>query len=588
MEIIIKTLELLFSAFSFLTGYRLTRTGKAQVKKTALVCAAVMSTYWAVFLPVLLIKRRLGLSDIGRVTILWEALCFGTDTLPFAGFVGGLVLSLLLMLLLTRVPRVHPLFSIWLMVVMPVTAAGTIAYYAPMQPKLVTALSNLQLAICCVGAGCALASWPKAGWNASKPVRAALCALALTGHYVLPQITLGALQLVGNRISFTFDMDALYLTAVFLAVRGTQVTACLMEDVQESAPYFDRRITSAIKGVCIVMMFGHHFFTFPEWYVQGVSYPALAGFAQVFRLPLSICVPVFAFITGYFYAFSRKKTLRGSLEKIAGVMVVYWLIQVLLYALAAAGGAKLDAGTFLWEMIGLENAVVTFNWYIAFYIMAMLMLPLLTRLPQRGACVSSLIVIGLPVLAATAVRALAPYGSHVATAAQYMLDGVTGLGAGYVVARFGFYEKLDGILGGRRFVRGAACVGFGLMAFLGRYYAPRLVVPLPGLAESWALRISMDVLYAPIVVYTLANLLPLLPGACLRMLSELGKYSLHMWLISCVFFNAGKAVYQPLLYLPKQPLLVLLWGLMVCYAAARLVDVILSALNRIAKGKKFS
>lgn len=64
--------------------------------------------------------------------------------------------------------------------------------------------------------------------------------------------------------------------------------------------YLDRPISDAIKGIALIFMFIHHFFTFPEWYVSGISYPELSLFARLFCWPLKICVSVFAFLTGYF------------------------------------------------------------------------------------------------------------------------------------------------------------------------------------------------------------------------------------------------------------------------------------------------
>ncbi len=62
-----------------------------------------------------------------------------------------------------------------------------------------------------------------------------------------------------------------------------------------------KRDSDIIKGIAIILMYVHHFFCFPTWYVDGISYPQLTGFAEFFRFPTKICVPVFAFLTGYVY-----------------------------------------------------------------------------------------------------------------------------------------------------------------------------------------------------------------------------------------------------------------------------------------------
>ena len=217
----------------------------------------------------------------------------------------------------------------------------------------------------------------------------------------------------------------------------------------------------------------------------------------------------------------------------------------------------------------------------------MLMLPLLMRLPHGHVVSAALVFIALPVLAATAVRALAGYDSYAQRAAQAMLDGVCALGAGVIVGRFSLYTRgLDAVLGGRRGVRPALCALLLAAAMMGRYYAPRLIVALPWGGEAWQVRVSMDALYAPVAVYALANLLAACPVRAVRVaLGELGWHSLTMWLLHAVFFNVSKEAFQPVLYAPGHAALDLAWGLALCYAAARLVDApIRWAMKRLAHG----
>ena len=73
-------------------------------------------------------------------------------------------------------------------------------------------------------------------------------------------------------------------------------------------------------------------------------------------------------------------------------------------------------------------------------------------------------------------------------------------------------------------------------------------------------------------------------------LRQIGKYSLLMWFVSCIFFNNSKKVSQPLLYWPGNPVLVLLWGLLLCCVVSALLDPVMKLLikqkNRIFFGKK--
>ena len=58
----------------------------------------------------------------------------------------------------------------------------------------------------------------------------------------------------------------------------------------------ERSLTIYLKGIAIILMVMHHSFAFPEWYVDGISFPYLipyvkyinrfAGFAVVPMLSL--------------------------------------------------------------------------------------------------------------------------------------------------------------------------------------------------------------------------------------------------------------------------------------------------------------
>ena len=50
----------------------------------------------------------------------------------------------------------------------------------------------------------------------------------------------------------------------------------------------DRKTTNAIKGTALVLMFIHHFFTFPDWLIDGIDYWWLGSFAEYFNAPTKL------------------------------------------------------------------------------------------------------------------------------------------------------------------------------------------------------------------------------------------------------------------------------------------------------------
>ena len=584
-------LELCAPVFLFLSAWRMTRRNGPGLRGAAARIAAAFGLYWAIFLPRLIYLRATGRSDIGRMTILREALTLGHSVVPFAGLFGCYAAGVLLLLALSRVRALGKWGTVFLYMVAPVTAAAVLRFYAPGLPMVQRAMENLIPHITMMGAGGAarrlqgrtaahMARYPQ------RTRRALTWAMLLAGiaGTMLGTVEVGALQLVGNRVSFPVPVGALCASLAVLAalrlVFPGEAAPAEREAAPAARPLFARVTTDALKGAAVVMMFAHHFFTFPEWFICEGSYPASQGFTELMRLPLAMCVPVFAFLTGFFYARRprEKRTMAHSLGKIGEVLAGHALALLVLLALSRLCGVRTGAGDALLELVGLRSEVSLFNWYICFYILAMLMLPLLCA-PHAGPAGTFALTILLPVLLATAVRALMPYGSLASVAAQAVLDGVCPLGAGVLAARFAAFGQLPGRMSVRRAL---LCLLLGAGAMLARHFAPRLILSLPGLGESWQLRVSMDMLYAPVCVFALGSLLAAAPRALLRPLAAMGRQSLSMWLLSAAFFGASAPLCQRLLYAPVYPVFVLLWGLELCYVGACALSRLRAAVGKIA------
>lgn len=74
---------------------------------------------------------------------------------------------------------------------------------------------------------------------------------------------------------------------------------------------FDQRTTNILKGIAVILMFAHHFFGYPEWIAAPNQYIGLPFIGTPWSYSIgkygSICVSIFAFITGYGVYFSYKK-----------------------------------------------------------------------------------------------------------------------------------------------------------------------------------------------------------------------------------------------------------------------------------------
>ena len=88
--------------------------------------------------------------------------------------------------------------------------------------------------------------------------------------------------------------------------------------------------TNILKGVALIFMYIHHMFTYPGMYIDGISYPSLETFVQIFRHPFNP-VSIFCFITGYTSVFSKNKTLNKILNILEPIYLIILLIIVTAY-----------------------------------------------------------------------------------------------------------------------------------------------------------------------------------------------------------------------------------------------------------------
>ena len=338
-------------------------------------------------------------------------------------------------------------------------------------------------------------------------------------------------------------------------------------EMAKRMPYFSRETTSFLKGIALVMMYVHHFFTFPSFWPAGVQYPLLEQLAPYLGRPMKLCVPLFCFLTGYTYFFGRDKSYHYSLRKITDVLVSYWLVFLLFAMAAAACGYHYSLKGVLLELFALERPTMVFCWYIYFYIVTMLVLPLLHKGMGRN--------LWLDLFTTQILLRFVLKGMEIGFR-QPLLHEVTGntlqwlpvVLTGYLFACYQGFEKLDDLFShvpGRFLI----CMPVFLLVPFGRNIEP--VLTLGNTAIS--LGNVLDVLITPLFIFAAVQLQKILPqGKWYQLPVWIGRYSMYMWYLHCIFFNNAQDFFKPILYAPRLPVLVLLWGLAICGLAAWLLD----------------
>lgn len=137
-----------------------------------------------------------------------------------------------------------------------------------------------------------------------------------------------------------------------------------------------------IKGIAILLMIIHHSFGFSDRLICGSVYSDYLVWAA---LNCKICVYCFAFLTGYAYHYTRRKTYSESLRRILVLLFAYWvtLLPCLLFAVTYCNYIPTPINISKEFFFTGPPAIMIHNWYVVFFIYAMLTLPLLRILDSR-------------------------------------------------------------------------------------------------------------------------------------------------------------------------------------------------------------
>ncbi len=351
-------------------------------------------------------------------------------------------------------------------------------------------------------------------------------------------------------------------------------------------PYFDRKTTNIIKGIALIMMSILHFFTFPDWWGEGISYPLIEKAADYLRSPLKLCVPVFCFLTGYFYFFNTDHSYKYSFRKISDIYISYWCIffPFALIAVLFADYTYTFSG-FVKELLAIETPAMCFCWYVNYYCFTMLTLPLLAeRVFSKN--IHFDLIVGLILIPSIfrLVSHFIPIGSEF-TFNLFWWSPVVYIG--YIFANYGLFEKMESLLRkiGSRDFQSIILIFCFFLAPAGRLLAFELTLQISHLPDFI---VNMDIFYAPVFIFVLVHFCKTAYLSGLKaVLSRIGKYSLLMWFISCIFYGNSSSIFQPILYLPHNPVLVTLWGNLLCYVFSYVADIGIKRIQNYKNAKCF-
>lgn len=350
----------------------------------------------------------------------------------------------------------------------------------------------------------------------------------------------------------------------------------------EGSDFLSRKTATQIKGIAIVIMVIHHCFGFPKWYVNGIDYTYISilgeGLDYWITSSTKICVSLYAFLTGYSYFYNKNKTLKYSIKKIFNLLLNYWFILFIIFMPLAIiiGLYKPTINTIILNMFALKGNLVCFAWYVYFYIFLMLILPFISKKIDNRSLFNILFFIILCIFINNIL-------SYIQIGRQYLIVNLSNcfyyfqiVIIGYMFSKYNLFKWIQKYCGNINKLQSICILLFVL-----------------GSKLKWKslIGINLDIIYVPIMIYTLIDLLDNLRFKNINTLMEfLGKHSLNIWFLHSIFFSYyTKTYFQRLAYVPKNPVLVVAWVIILCIPFSiminYIVDLIKIMINCLSKNK---
>lgn len=288
---------------------------------------------------------------------------------------------------------------------------------------------------------------------------------------------------------------------------------------------------------------------------------------------ISFAVPLFSFLVGYGYAFARERNLRHGAHRVWHLLKEYWIILfgICLPTALLFYPRPIPVSEIVLGMFGLFPRLSFFSWYVYFYIFAMAMMPMVSRIVDRygwrGVISVSLVSAGL-MLAAEHYQTVNP---HIVFGAAYRCFRYLPIVvAGYWLASNKIFSRIV--------VPSAWWVApFALLAMVGIYFT-----------RGWEYARIIDLIWAPtFAALSAIALAPKYLAPLRKLLTLFGIQSGKIWFLHALFItHCTKVLFGRLVDWIAVPAGKVIAILLLSYLMAIIIDKIVAAFNKTLTGLK--
>lgn len=349
---------------------------------------------------------------------------------------------------------------------------------------------------------------------------------------------------------------------------------------------FSKNDTKTIKGVAICFMLWHHLFGAPMR-IPADSFVSLFSVngnqsATLVAIFAKICVAMFTFMSGYgLYKSSAIKGCSSSFiaKHLLSLYKYVWIIFIINLPFSIYKyrdfGSEIIYET-IYNFIGLKATINREWWFIAPYVMLLVLFPFIKRFIDRKNAYFFFDVFVVVLLSAFNNYLLQPIME---------LSVMQKLNASFLWGNFTcFFNILPA------FLLGSIVAKYDILTYIKNCFSGKrffcfisIIAILAVFLVSFRNLSKYDYIDAAVLIVAITILIPTKPFQVFnKLLIPLGENSTAMWLVHSFFCYYW---YPPAVYFPKYPILIFIWLVFLSYITALFLKVVLQRIEARMKKK---
>ncbi len=317
---------------------------------------------------------------------------------------------------------------------------------------------------------------------------------------------------------------------------------------------YGKEDSKIIAGIAILLMFVHHIFGFQHILRPDVSWTGIQitdeySLEYILARFGKICVALFAFNTGYAMYKNRQSfaDFNNRLVRIVKFLIAYWICYLLFIVYAILVNEQLPSiPDVILNMFGINCSpsnpfvTVSFAWYVSFYIICILISPLIIKILSSNRLIYDL-------LALLSIRIILSLLQRINITWIYGLQNdlwpIFIVASAYLTAKYNLFIRLCRIIDWPWYLLISCLV---VIVFIGAY------LRIFDYAGAF-----LDYIQALLIIAIILNLRRKykIPKTLNAIIKFLGTYSMLLWFMHGVFFTASKPL-QHILYYSETPIII--------------------------------